>query len=88
MESETTRQQEKCQGVSLLQCNTTPGDLVLGQLCVWCEKDLATKKEQSERERDRQISPSEQTPLILLLLNPSVDLLIFEWPTCDFRHEA
>ncbi len=40
------------------------------------------------RERDRQISPSEQTPLILLLLNPSVDLLIFGWPTCDFRHEA
>lgn len=78
-----------------MQCNTTQ---VL-QIC-WCcscrlvvcgvKRALLQRRVKWIRksERDRQISPTEQTPLILLLLNPSVDLLIFGWPTCDFRHEA
>lgn len=64
--------------------------LLLQVSCVWCEKGLAAKKSRlNERKRDRQISPSEQTPLILLLLNPSVDLLIFGWRhvTLDMRPE-
>ncbi len=96
MGNETTRQQEKCQcqEVSLLQCNTTPGVTVLlmllTQVSYVCgvKSTLPQRRVEWTRERDRQISPSEQTPLILLLLNPSVDLLIFGWPTCDFRHEA
>ncbi len=57
-------------------------------MCVVWKGPCHKKRVEWTRERDRQISPSEQTPLILLLLNPSVDLLIFGWPTCDFRHEA